>query len=45
MEYIIIKYIYQHTESHSAKKSMPKEYNRLATISSICLLELAQDLR
>ena len=25
MEYIIIKYIYQHTESHSAKKSMPKE--------------------
>lgn len=46
MEYIIIKYISAHRKSFRKEiNAKRKRYNRLADISSIRLLELAQDLR
>ena len=45
MEYIIIKYISAHRKSFRKEINVKKRYDRLAAISSIRLLELAQDLR
>lgn len=46
MEYIIIKYISAHRKSFRKEiNAKRKRYDRLAAISSIRLLELAQDLR
>ena len=45
MEYIIIKYISAHRKLfHKEIYTKRKRYDRLASISSIHLLELSQDL-